>query len=85
MISGSFQNNKPYSLQSCCDGLGNLRQREGASSEEPQSKVDAGVVAGVCGFHFGTRLEEKSPLGVERGFDGCYSHSIVPVGFGVRS
>ena len=22
-------NNKPYSLQSCCDGLGNLRQREG--------------------------------------------------------
>ena len=36
-------------------------------------------------LYFGARLEEKSPLGVERGFDGCYSHSIVPVGFGVRS
>ena len=38
--------NKPYSLQSCCDGLGNLRQRERyrikyvvVAGVRPQSKV----------------------------------------------
>ena len=32
--------NKPYSLQSCCDGLGNLRQRE-------RYRIKYVVVAGV--------------------------------------
>ena len=41
-----IQKNKPYSLQSCCDGLGNLRQRERyrikyvvVAGVRPQSKV----------------------------------------------
>ena len=69
--------NKPYSLQSCCDGLGNLRQRERyrikyvvVAGVRPQSKVAGdftlGARPGGCAFHFGARPEACGLHSVEK-------------------